>query len=66
MTVMKIKILYILIACLSIASCSSDDVMEDKIKDDIIQTPENIILQPEDDMLYVAREKTMNSAGYVR
>lgn len=57
MTVMKIKILYILIACLSIASCSTDDGMEDKIKDDITHTPEDIILQPEDDVIYVAREE---------
>lgn len=57
MTVMKIKTSYILIACLYIASCSSDDVTEDNIKDDNIPTPEDIILQPEDDVIYAAREE---------
>ena len=55
MKVMKTKILSILLTCLFIASCSSDD--KQFIKDDIVQTPEDIILQLEDEVIYIAREE---------
>ena len=55
MTVMKKKILYILFTCFFIASCSSDD--KPFIKDDFVETPEDIILQPEEEVVYIAREE---------